>query len=274
VIPDNMVTAIGISDAWVLAVLSSRVHVTWAPRAGGKIGMGNDPRYSKTRTFDPFPFPDPGETLKAQLRDAGERLDAFRKARQAEHPGLTLTQMYNVREALRASRALTPDEERIKDEGLILILNELHDEIDRLTFEAYGWPQGLDDEAILERLVALNAERAAEERRGQVRWLRPEYQKARAGVISLGPEQVEADLGFAAEGGLRAFPRDPVEQSAVVAAALAGAAGPITAAEIAAAYRKDKRTEARIAAILAAFVRTAFAATADSGRTFKARRAA
>ena len=32
------------------------------------------------------------------------------------------------------------------------------------------------DEAILERLVALNAERAAEEARGVVRWLRPEFQ--------------------------------------------------------------------------------------------------
>ena len=41
-------------------------------------------------------------------------------------------------------------------------------------------PQRSRDEIILERLVALNAERAAEEARGQVRWLRPEYQ-TRAG---------------------------------------------------------------------------------------------
>jgi very-short-patch-repair endonuclease len=32
------------------------------------------------------------------------------------------------------------------------------------------------DDAILERLVALNAERAAEEARGHIRWLRPDYQ--------------------------------------------------------------------------------------------------
>ncbi|TAL84233.1 MAG: hypothetical protein EPN74_11755 [Rhodanobacter sp.] len=32
------------------------------------------------------------------------------------------------------------------------------------------------DETILERLVALNAERAAKEARGVVRWLRPEFQ--------------------------------------------------------------------------------------------------
>ena len=32
------------------------------------------------------------------------------------------------------------------------------------------------DEALLERLVALNTERAAEEKRGHIRWLRPEFQ--------------------------------------------------------------------------------------------------
>ncbi|MGI4852020.1 MAG: hypothetical protein ACRYGR_08780, partial [Janthinobacterium lividum] len=37
-----------------------------------------------------------------------------------------------------------------------------------------GWPADLGDEEILRRLVALNAERAEEEKRGRVRWLRPE----------------------------------------------------------------------------------------------------
>lgn len=43
-------------------------------------------------------------------------------------------------------------------------------------FEAYGWPVTLTDEEILERLVALNHERAEEEQRGLIRWLRPEFQ--------------------------------------------------------------------------------------------------
>jgi hypothetical protein len=34
----------------------------------------------------------------------------------------------------------------------------------------------LADAELLERLVALNRARAAEETKGQVRWLRPEYQ--------------------------------------------------------------------------------------------------
>jgi chaperone required for assembly of F1-ATPase len=63
----------------------------------------------------------------------------------------------------------------------VLILKELHDKLDALVFEAYGWPVDLTDEQILEKLVALNKERAAEEKAGTVRWLRPDYQIPRFG---------------------------------------------------------------------------------------------
>ena len=77
--------------------------------------------------------------------------------------------------------ALTPEEEEIKDKGLVLILKELHDRLDALVFEAYGWPADLGDEQILERLVALNKERAAQEKAGKIEWLRPDYQIPRFG---------------------------------------------------------------------------------------------
>jgi hypothetical protein len=41
--------------------------------------------------------------------------------------------------------------------------------------ETHG-PAALSEDEILRRLVALNAERAEEERRGIVRWLRPGFQ--------------------------------------------------------------------------------------------------
>jgi hypothetical protein len=41
---------------------------------------------------------------------------------------------------------------------------------------AYGWPADLAPAEIVARLVALNAERAAEEAAGHIRWLRPDYQ--------------------------------------------------------------------------------------------------
>jgi hypothetical protein len=43
---------------------------------------------------------------------------------------------------------------------------------------------------------------------------------------------------------------------------------------IAKGFRKDKRTETKIATILAALVRTGFATTQDGGQTFRARRVA
>ena len=63
-------------------------------------------------------------------------------------------------------------------------MKQLHDDLDAAVFAAYGWPATLTDAEILERLVALNAERAAEEKRGIVHWLRPEYQaKGQAEMI-------------------------------------------------------------------------------------------
>jgi len=67
-----MLVNIATSDAYILGVLSSRIHVTWALAAGGRLGMGNDPRYNKTRCFEPFPFPDPPEFSRARIRSLAE----------------------------------------------------------------------------------------------------------------------------------------------------------------------------------------------------------
>ncbi|MGV3577141.1 MAG: class I SAM-dependent DNA methyltransferase [Devosia sp.] len=106
ILPDNMLVAVASNDAFHLGVLSSRVHVSWALRAGGWLGVGNDPRYSKSRCFDPFPFPDPDETQKAEIARIGEALDAHRKRAQHDHPDITLTEMYNVLEKLRSATSL------------------------------------------------------------------------------------------------------------------------------------------------------------------------
>ena len=84
--------------------------------------------------------------------------------------------MYNVLEKLRAGERIEGPDKDIYDQGLIGILKDLHDQIDRAVAEAYGWPLDLSDEEILQKLVDLNHERAAEEARGKIRWLRPEYQ--------------------------------------------------------------------------------------------------
>lgn len=280
-VANHEIVVISVDDALHLAVLSSSIHVTWATRAGGWMGVGNDPRYNKSKTFDPFPFPDPSEAIRARLRALGEELDATRKAVQAEHPDLTLTGLYNVLEKLRAGAALGEKDEDVKARGRVLILKDLHDQIDQATFDAYGWPRDLADEQILERLVALNAERAAEEAAGHVRWLRPDYQiprfakgaaPARSGQLDLG--DVVVPIGAKGKGGLPAFPKDKGEQVMAIRAVLQAAGQPMDAAAVSRAFRNaGKKIEPRVHQALDTLVRYAEVTPLPDGR-FAARRAA
>lgn len=84
--------------------------------------------------------------------------------------------MYNLLEKLRAGEPFTDQDRAYNDRALVSTLKQIHDELDLAVLDAYGLPHTITDEQILENLVALNAERAEEERNGHVRWLRPEYQ--------------------------------------------------------------------------------------------------
>lgn len=176
ILPDNMLVNVATDDAFIHGVLSSRFHVVWALATGGRLGMGNDPRYNKSRCFETFPFPAADECQRQRIRDIAERLDAHRKARQAEHPGLTLTGMYNALERLRSGHPFTPAEKKAHEQALGTVLLTLHNELDAAVADAYGWPADLSDSEILSRLVDLNKARAAEEKKGLIRWLRPEFQ--------------------------------------------------------------------------------------------------
>jgi hypothetical protein len=176
------------------------------------MGMGNDPRYNNSRCFDTFPFPALEEgALKQRIRDLGERLDAHRKRQQAQHSDLTLTGIYNVLEKLRVGEALTDKDRVTHDQGLVSVLKQIHDDLDAAVLEAYGWTdlasttppadvlaQGGPaaealEQQILTRLVTLNHERAAEEKRGLIRYLRPDYQAADA------PPTEQSEIGLPSE---------------------------------------------------------------------------
>ncbi|WP_049721227.1 class I SAM-dependent DNA methyltransferase [Gilvimarinus polysaccharolyticus] len=202
ILPDNRLINFAVSSADFLGVLSSRIHIEWSLRTGGRLGVGNDPIYAKTRCFETFPFPELTETQAKTIGTLAEKIDAHRKRQQAEHDKLTLTGMYNVLEKLRSEQPLTNKEKTIHEQGLVSILRELHDELDTAVFEAYGWSdlgdvlvgrpgattplpdkpaeQAETEEELLRRLVALNHERAAEEAAGHIRWLRPDYQAPEA----------------------------------------------------------------------------------------------
>jgi hypothetical protein len=225
--PEHKLVVIAHDDAYILGLLSTSIHLCWSVATGSKLGVGNDLVYVKTRCFETFPFPALEEgPLKQRIRDLGERLDAHRKARQAAHPELTLTGIYNVLEKLRAEQALTDKEKKIHDQGLVTLLKQIHDDLDEAVFEAYGWPDipaarrmlpgmrydfstgtacvlDLDpatldasmreaeeeiEQELLKRLVALNHERAAEEQTGLIRWLRPEYQAPATTAMASQPD--------------------------------------------------------------------------------------
>lgn len=276
IVPDHMLIAIGSDDGYLLGVLSSRIHCLWAIRAGGWLGMGNDPRYSKSRCFDPFPFPDATEGQKATIRAIAEELDAHRKRVLTQHGHLTPTGLYNVLGKLRAGvkpEALDADDQRIFDDGLVLILRELHDRLDVAVAAAYGWPADLADEEILGRLVALNKERAAEEARGLVRWLRPEYQIPKFGTPKEKAEQIEADLGGEAVAEKKpSFPSDDIDQTAAVMAALAATEGPVSPSALATRFRQGKKVEKKVEAVLASLARMGVIASAKAGRAFSLHR--
>jgi hypothetical protein len=129
--------------------------------------------------------------------------------------------MYNVLEKLRSGERIEGKDREIYDSGLLGILRDLHDQIDAAVADAYGWPADLSDDEILHRLVDLNKQRAAEEARGQVRWLRPEYQNPAGHQSAAKGEQGALDIGPKDTATKVPWPKSLPEQIAAVQAALA-----------------------------------------------------
>ena len=248
ILPDNMLVVIALEDPYYLGILSSKLHIVWALAQGGT--LEDRPRYNKTRCFETFPFPDPTEEQEARIRELAEQLDAHRKRRQERHTKLTLTAMYNVLEKIRAGEPLTAKEKTVHEDGLVSILKQLHDDLDDAVFAAYGWPSTLTDEEILQRLVDLNLERAAEEAGGYVRWLRPDYQAPGEAQ----PRQAtfrDADKAMAVQPvpvENRNWPKALKDRAAVVREVLASIDGPVGVAELAGAFN-GRRTQKRMAEI-------------------------
>jgi hypothetical protein len=174
-VPDHMVIAIASDDAFHLGVLSSGIHAEWALRVGGWLGFGNDNRYNKSKVFDPFPFPDATPEQRAAISALAEELQSTRNLVLAENGKLTMTGLYNLVGAVRAG-TLPPEQEQAAVKGRARIVAKLHDDLDAAVAAAYGWDWPLPSAEIVARLAALNAERAAEEKAGTIRWLRPGYQ--------------------------------------------------------------------------------------------------
>ncbi|MDB6035716.1 MAG: hypothetical protein JWM16_6054 [Verrucomicrobiales bacterium] len=241
VLPDNKLVIFALHDAFFLGVLSSRIHVTYSLAAGSWLGVGNDPVYAKSRCFDTFPFPVCIEPAKDRIRKLAEELDAHRKHVQTKH-GLPLTGIYNTLEKIRTGEKLTDKDKQIHEKGLVSVLKQLHDDLDAAVVAAYGWPGTLTEAEILERLVALNAERAAEEKRGVIHWLRPEYQATAEEFLDLRPANPpkKSKTAPAKRKTKSAWPKALSERVQVVEAALHASSGPVDPSEVATQFARAK----------------------------------
>ena len=154
VLPDHQVYVFSREDDYFLGVLHSRAHELWSRRLGTQLRDAQSGfRYTSTTTFETFPFPwlpgrEPADDPRLlAIAQAAKELVAKRDtwlnpsgASEAELKKRTLTNLYNQRPTW---------------------LDLAHRTLDAAVFDAYGWPHDLTDEQILERLLALNLERAA-----------------------------------------------------------------------------------------------------------------
>lgn len=241
VLPDNMLVNIATDDAYFLGVLCSSVHVAWTLAAGGT--LEDRPRYNKSRCFEPFPFPDPSEAQRQQIRALGESLDAHRKRQQELHPGLKLTEIYNVLEKLRSVQDLDEAEQITHGRALASVLLDIHNELDAAVLRAYEWPFDISTEDVLYRLLALNEQRQVEERRGIIRWLRPEFQqRPEAGQVGLDMQIEEAVSPTVAR---RPWPQALPERVRAIRAVLAEEPQPIDSHSLARIFTRARRQDVR-----------------------------
>ncbi|MEI6043718.1 MAG: DNA methyltransferase [Chloroflexota bacterium] len=151
-LPDQALIVIARNDDYFLGVLHSKVHELWALRQG--TSLEDRPRYTPTTTFETFPFPWPPnkepkgdpkvEAIALAARELVEKRDRWLNppdlTEEKELKKRTLTSLYNQRPTW---------------------LDLAHQKLDKTVLEAYGWPIKLTNEEILEKLLALNLERAA-----------------------------------------------------------------------------------------------------------------
>jgi len=152
IIPDHKLHVIARDDDYFFGVLQSKLHEAWTLAQCSWMGVGNDPSYSSSRTFETFPFPwAPGkepkedacvQAIAAAARELVELRERWLKAEglsDEDRKKRTLTNLYNQRPTW---------------------LELAHKKLDEAVCAAYGWPNDLSDEEILEKLLRLNLERA------------------------------------------------------------------------------------------------------------------
>jgi len=156
VLADHAVGVFAREDDYFFGVLHSKVHELWARRQGTQLRERESGfRYTPTTCFETFPFPwppgkEPADDPRVQAiavaaKDLVDKRDRWLNpdgASESELRKRTLTNLYNQRPTW---------------------LDLAQRRLDEAVLDAYAWPHDLSDDEILERLLALNLERAAKQ---------------------------------------------------------------------------------------------------------------
>ncbi len=178
VLPDAQLMVTLRDDLTTFGLLQCRFHELWSLALGTWLGVGNDPRYTPSTTFETFPFPE-GLTPHIPAADYAADPRAVAIAEAAAELNRLREAWLNPPDLVRVEPEVVPGyPDRIlpvneaaaailKKRTLTNLYNErrtwldnAHRRLDAAVAAAYGWPADLSDDAILERLFALNQERA------------------------------------------------------------------------------------------------------------------
>ncbi|HPF22633.1 MAG TPA: class I SAM-dependent DNA methyltransferase [Hyphomonas sp.] len=186
VLADSATIVVARDDDTTFGILHSRFHEIWSLRMGTFLGVGNDPRYTPSTTFETFPFPEgltpnipaadyAGDPRAQAIATAAARLNELRE-NWLNPPDI----VKRVPEVVPGypDRILPVDDKAadiLKKRTLTNLYNErpawldhAHRDLDRAVAAAYGWQADFDtgaltEDEILKRLFELNQERAKKE---------------------------------------------------------------------------------------------------------------
>ena len=191
-LPDHQIFVFARDDDYFMGVLHSRVHEVWARSQGTQVRERESGfRYTPTTCFETFAFPDPNKQQRDDIAAAARELNAMR-SNWLNPPEWTLTReliFYGSSDGPWSRFVHAPNErgigtvryprvearddecaEKLAKRTLTNLYNErppwlanAHAKLDAAVAGAYGFPVDLGDEAILERLLTLNRDRALEE---------------------------------------------------------------------------------------------------------------
>ncbi len=181
--PSDATNVIARDDDTSFGILHSRFHELWALRMGTFLGVGNDPRYTPSTTFETFPFPE-GLTPNIPAADYADDPRAQKIATAAARLNELRENWLNPPDLVNRVPEIVPGypdrilpkdeaaEKALKKRTLTNLYNtrpawldHAHKALDEAVAEAYGWGDDwradcMSDDEILARLFRLNQERA------------------------------------------------------------------------------------------------------------------